>query len=161
MNIQIHYQHLSLASSQVNRPLTMKKEGIQTRNRKLSSKGKKKKGGMSSMGGMSFHDVIKPISGISEMKPFSSFSPPGSLSPGSMATNMALNSHHPYMSSQGYGSYVGGNGASAGAMGLGAGLGGAPPPPFSASPMASYAAHSSMAMSGLNLSTNTMVGAMA
>lgn len=29
---------------QVNRPLTMKKEGIQTRNRKLSSKSKKKKG---------------------------------------------------------------------------------------------------------------------
>lgn len=32
----------------VNRPLTMKKEGIQTRNRKLSSKSKKKKGSMSS-----------------------------------------------------------------------------------------------------------------
>ncbi|OXA51206.1 Transcription factor GATA-3 [Folsomia candida] len=30
----------------VNRPLTMKKEGIQTRNRKLSSKGKKKKGSL-------------------------------------------------------------------------------------------------------------------
>lgn len=37
---------------QVNRPLTMKKEGIQTRNRKLSSKSKKKKGSMvGSLGG--------------------------------------------------------------------------------------------------------------
>lgn len=40
-----HIPHLSLSLSlQVNRPLTMKKEGIQTRNRKLSSKSKKKKG---------------------------------------------------------------------------------------------------------------------
>lgn len=33
----------------------MKKEGIQTRNRKLSSKGKKKKGGLS------IPDVLKPL----------------------------------------------------------------------------------------------------
>lgn len=53
-----------LAIFQVNRPLTMKKEGIQTRNRKLSSKSKKKKG----MGGcmpMSSHlgmgDLMKPL----------------------------------------------------------------------------------------------------
>lgn len=53
-----------LALFQVNRPLTMKKEGIQTRNRKLSSKSKKKKG----MGGcmpMSSHlgmgDLMKPL----------------------------------------------------------------------------------------------------
>lgn len=49
---------------QVNRPLTMKKEGIQTRNRKLSSKSKKKKGSSSSSclsltGVMT--DIIKPL----------------------------------------------------------------------------------------------------
>nr|CAD7589409.1 unnamed protein product [Timema genevievae] len=46
----------------VNRPLTMKKEGIQTRNRKLSSKSKKKKGGSSclSLGGV-MSDMIKPL----------------------------------------------------------------------------------------------------
>ncbi|XP_065224816.1 GATA-binding factor C isoform X2 [Planococcus citri] len=48
----------------VNRPLTMKKEGIQTRNRKLSSKSKKKKGSGSSSclsltGVMT--DMIKPL----------------------------------------------------------------------------------------------------
>lgn len=48
----------------VNRPLTMKKEGIQTRNRKLSSKSKKKKGSGSSSclsltGVMT--DIIKPL----------------------------------------------------------------------------------------------------
>lgn len=49
---------------QVNRPLTMKKEGIQTRNRKLSSKSKKKKGGVPgsclSLGGV-MSDMIKPL----------------------------------------------------------------------------------------------------
>lgn len=52
--------------SQVNRPMTMKKEGIQTRNRKLSSKSKKKKG----MGGgclpigshhLGMSDLMKPL----------------------------------------------------------------------------------------------------
>ena len=33
-------------SGQVERPLTMKKDGIQTRNRKLSAKSKKKRAGM-------------------------------------------------------------------------------------------------------------------
>lgn len=53
---------------QVNRPLTMKKEGIQTRNRKLSSKSKKKKGGMGMGGGACalalggvMGDMIKPL----------------------------------------------------------------------------------------------------
>ena len=36
----------SLFSNQVERPLTMKKDGIQTRNRKLSAKSKKKRAGM-------------------------------------------------------------------------------------------------------------------
>lgn len=53
-----------ISVSQVNRPLTMKKEGIQTRNRKLSSKSKKKKGSGSSSclsltGVMT--DIIKPL----------------------------------------------------------------------------------------------------
>ncbi|XP_059484949.1 GATA-binding factor 2-like isoform X2 [Neocloeon triangulifer] len=50
----------------VNRPLTMKKEGIQTRNRKLSSKSKKKKGnGMGGPGvmgpGLGLPDMMKPL----------------------------------------------------------------------------------------------------
>lgn len=49
---------------QVNRPLTMKKEGIQTRNRKLSSKSKKKKGGCLPMGHLG--DLMKPH----DAKPF-------------------------------------------------------------------------------------------
>lgn len=36
-------QHFDTGLPQVNRPLTMKKEGIQTRNRKVSSKNKKSK----------------------------------------------------------------------------------------------------------------------
>ena len=36
----------SILLSQVPRPLTMKKDGIQTRNRKLSAKSKKKRGSM-------------------------------------------------------------------------------------------------------------------
>ncbi|CAM1324125.1 GATA3 (predicted) [Pycnogonum litorale] len=44
--------------SQINRPLTMKKESIQTRNRKLSSKGKRKKGSSYSL---SFADVMNPL----------------------------------------------------------------------------------------------------
>ena len=51
---------------QVNRPLTMKKDGIQTRNRKLSSKSKKAKGKMSC-------DVLKPIE---DYPKFPSFSEP-------------------------------------------------------------------------------------
>lgn len=55
---------------QVNRPMTMKKEGIQTRNRKLSSKSKKKKGsggGCMPLGGHLGHlgggvgDIMKPL----------------------------------------------------------------------------------------------------
>lgn len=48
----------------MNRPLTMKKEGIQTRNRKLSSKSKKKKGMGGSCMPMGSHlgvDLMKPL----------------------------------------------------------------------------------------------------
>lgn len=56
---------------QVNRPLTMKKEGIQTRNRKLSSKSKKKKsGGCLGLGGV-MGDMIKASSHLDmDNKPF-------------------------------------------------------------------------------------------
>lgn len=52
-------------SSQINRPLTMKKEGIQTRNRKMSSKSKKSK---------KSHDSMEDFS-KSLMEKNSSFSP--------------------------------------------------------------------------------------
>lgn len=52
---------LYLYCQQVNRPLTMKKEGIQTRNRKLSSKSKKKKGGACLALGGVMGDIIKPL----------------------------------------------------------------------------------------------------
>jgi GATA-binding protein 2 len=57
---------LFIDNLQVNRPLTMKKEGIQTRNRKLSSKSKKKKGvgGCLPMGHLG--DLMKPL----DAKPF-------------------------------------------------------------------------------------------
>jgi len=45
----------------VNRPLTMKKEGIQTRNRKLSSKGKKKKGSSSSSSMVGVHPGMSSV----------------------------------------------------------------------------------------------------
>ncbi|XP_014258478.1 GATA-binding factor C-like isoform X6 [Cimex lectularius] len=52
----------------VNRPLTMKKEGIQTRNRKLSSKSKKKKGSVGGPGCLSLSgvmsDMMKPLDGV-------------------------------------------------------------------------------------------------
>lgn len=58
---------------QVNRPLTMKKEGIQTRNRKLSSKSKKKKaGGCLGLGGV-MGDMIKASGHLDlDNKPFHS-----------------------------------------------------------------------------------------
>ncbi|XP_031779033.1 GATA-binding factor C isoform X2 [Nasonia vitripennis] len=57
----------------VNRPLTMKKEGIQTRNRKLSSKSKKKKaGGCLGLGGV-MGDMIKATGHLDlDNKPFHS-----------------------------------------------------------------------------------------
>ncbi|XP_054274303.1 transcription factor GATA-3-like isoform X1 [Macrosteles quadrilineatus] len=71
----------------VNRPLTMKKEGIQTRNRKLSSKSKKKKGGslpgscLALTGVMG--DMMKPFQGDGMGSKGAGFSSPH-----------AFNSHH-------------------------------------------------------------------
>ena len=64
----------------------------------------------------------------------------------------------------GVGGGIGGGGAVNNGLGVGAGGSLAPPPAFSTPSMASYSAgasHSTMPMSGLNLSTNPMVGAMA
>ncbi|XP_076339429.1 endothelial transcription factor GATA-2-like isoform X3 [Tachypleus tridentatus] len=63
----------------VNRPLTMKKEGIQTRNRKLSAKSKKKCA-------FGLHDRLKPVD-----KSFSSFTPTGHLGATMSSMPMAVN----------------------------------------------------------------------
>jgi hypothetical protein len=70
----------------------MKKEGIQTRNRKLSSKGKKKKGclSMSGMSGMS--DIMKPL----DHSKFSSFAHSGQLSQ-AMSSMSAMSAVNHYM----------------------------------------------------------------
>lgn len=70
---------------QVNRPLTMKKEGIQTRNRKLSSKSKKKKGGSLPGSCLSLTGVMGDM-----MKPLD---PTGSKY-GGFSSPHAFNSHH-------------------------------------------------------------------
>ncbi|XP_062537853.1 GATA-binding factor C-like [Armigeres subalbatus] len=67
--MNVHIDRISRAElddatkSSVNRPLTMKKEGIQTRNRKLSSKSKKKKGMPGSCLPLGSHlgDLMKPL----------------------------------------------------------------------------------------------------
>lgn len=72
---------------QVNRPLTMKKEGIQTRNRKLSSKSKKKKGG-------SLPGSCLALSGVmgDMMKPFQGDGM--GAKGGGFGSPHAFNSHH-------------------------------------------------------------------
>jgi GATA-binding protein 2 len=62
----------------------MKKEGIQTRNRKLSSKGKKKKGSLS------IPDVMKPL----DKTAFSSFNPAASSMSPYMYHNGGMHPHH-------------------------------------------------------------------
>ncbi|XP_012938738.1 GATA-binding factor 2 [Aplysia californica] len=149
----------------VNRPLTMKKDGIQTRNRKMSTKSKKGKKGMVAMS-----DFLR------DSKPFTGFGAP-SFSPG-------MHSMNPYMTSMG-GQGLGGGyhhsqmGASLGGS-LAGGLGGgfsnnfpsslqspsfAPSlqsPSFPSSLQSpSFASSYGVPSSGLNLSTSNMVGAMA
>ena len=164
---------------QVNRPLTMKKDGIQTRNRKMSTKSKKKRGSDGAL------DLLKPCMD----KPFGTFSP----------HNFNANMHAPmptYMTGAGSlgSSFMGGMGGMGGMSGmsgmsgmggmsgmsgpshhhhqggssLGGGLGGgfsALPPPNSLNSStlgSSLSSFSNIQSSGLNLSTNTsMVGAMA
>ncbi|XP_014679149.1 PREDICTED: GATA-binding factor 2-like, partial [Priapulus caudatus] len=61
----------------VNRPMTMKKEGIQTRNRKLSTKSKKKKGHLQ-LSALSIPEICKPHHGMDSK--FSSFGSAAGLS---------------------------------------------------------------------------------
>ncbi|CAL1545731.1 unnamed protein product [Lymnaea stagnalis] len=162
----------------VNRPLTMKKDGIQTRNRKMSTKSKKGKKGMVAMS-----DFLR------DSKPFSGFGAP-SFSPSMHAMNPYMN----HMSGQGLG---GGYHHSQMPGGLGGGLTGGlgggfsnnfpgslqsssfasslQSPSFpsslqsssftsslqSPSFASSYGTLSSIPSSGLNLSTSNMVGTMA
>ncbi|XP_050069355.1 transcription factor GATA-4 isoform X1 [Anopheles maculipalpis] len=103
----------------VNRPLTMKKEGIQTRNRKLSSKSKKKKGIPGSCLPLGGHlgDLMKPL----DHKP--SF--PGGF-PGSMGQHGHLSGGlHPAHTHMHGGWYTTGMGALGTSGGLQNGFGGA------------------------------------
>ncbi|XP_056635505.1 GATA-binding factor C isoform X1 [Diorhabda carinulata] len=124
----------------VNRPLTMKKEGIQTRNRKLSSKSKKKKSGASclSLGGM-MGDMMKPLDGTKGA--FGGGFGAG-MGGGHPHLNAALHPHHAmthwhqYQHTQGFVS--------------------GPPPPAPPS-AASYHHHmSSLSAAGLGLTSNGM-----
>ncbi|CAG0893994.1 unnamed protein product [Darwinula stevensoni] len=78
----------------VNRPMTMKKEGIQTRNRKLSTKSKKKKGLPPGL------ELFKPLHDKSGAFPGFPSSPPGSFVSPTMSMSMASymynggNMHH-------------------------------------------------------------------
>ncbi|KAJ9589636.1 hypothetical protein L9F63_017161, partial [Diploptera punctata] len=86
----------------VNRPLTMKKEGIQTRNRKLSSKSKKKKGGgpgsCLSLGGV-MTDMIKPLDPTGKSGGFSTGAGGfGSPMGGGANVHPHLHPHHAAMS---------------------------------------------------------------
>lgn len=75
------FKDVPLSSTQVNRPLTMKKEGIQTRNRKMSNKSKKSKRCIDSYEDFpkSMHDKSSPFStaslaghmSMSHLAPFS------------------------------------------------------------------------------------------
>ncbi|XP_044753144.1 GATA-binding factor C isoform X2 [Coccinella septempunctata] len=120
----------------VNRPLTMKKEGIQTRNRKLSSKSKKKKSGSSclSLGSM-----------MGDKTGFGGGGFGGGMSGSHHHLNAALHPHHPmsqwYHHSTHPQSFVSG------------------PPPPAPPPTASYHHHmSSLSAAGLGLTSNGMTG---
>ncbi|XP_060069179.1 transcription factor GATA-3-like isoform X1 [Ylistrum balloti] len=137
----------------VNRPLTMKKDGIQTRNRKMSTKSKKKGKGMQ------MADFLKPLD-----KTFGGFHPNMNAMHAPMPTYMGGSS------SLG-GSYISpGSSHMQGAGGIGHGSLGGGFNNFSSSIPSSFASSfssipsisSSGFSSGLNLSTTTnMVGAMA
>ncbi|XP_018335919.1 GATA-binding factor C-like isoform X3 [Agrilus planipennis] len=129
----------------VNRPLTMKKEGIQTRNRKLSSKSKKKKGGGSclSLGGM-MSDMMKPLD--SGKGAFGGGGFGGGMGGGHPHLNPALHPHHAmshwYQHSGHHQGFVSG-----------------PPPPAPPPSAASYHHHmSSLSAAGLGLASNGMAG---
>ncbi|XP_025017236.1 transcription factor GATA-3 isoform X2 [Tetranychus urticae] len=126
----------------VNRPLTMKKDGIQTRNRKLSSKGKKKKG-------------LLPITEVPHLKPldpskpFCSFAPTHGHLSSAMSSMSAMSAVNHYVHG-------------AGNMPLGMGGSHFMSSHTALSFQASGQILGSMGAGGLGLpSTSSMVGAMA
>lgn len=120
----------------------MKKEGIQTRNRKLSSKSKKKKGGAGL--GMALPDCIKPLD-----KGFSSFSPAGHQFASSMSMSMTMN-HYMHQSNMNMPISMGGTFVTSPPMHMGSSTG-----------LSSLGLGPSTT-AGLGLATsNSMVGAMA
>ncbi|XP_017779568.1 PREDICTED: GATA-binding factor C isoform X2 [Nicrophorus vespilloides] len=128
----------------VNRPLTMKKEGIQTRNRKLSSKSKKKKSGgpCLSLGGM-MSDMMKPLDSKGA---FGGGSFGGGMGGGHPHLNPAMHPHHAMSHWYQHGGHP-------------QGFVSAPPPP-APPPAASYHHHmSSLSAAGLGLTaSNGMSG---
>nr|CAI5825951.1 unnamed protein product [Callosobruchus analis] len=121
----------------------MKKEGIQTRNRKLSSKSKKKKspGGCLSLGGM-MGDMMKPLDGGGKGGFGGGFA--GGMGGTHPHLNAALHPHHA-MSHWYHNQHPQGF-VSAG------------PPPPAPPPTASYHHHmSSLSAAGLGLTSNGMV----
>ncbi|KYM81430.1 Erythroid transcription factor [Atta colombica] len=133
---------------QVNRPLTMKKEGIQTRNRKLSSKSKKKKaGGCLGLGGV-MGDMIKASGHLDlDNKPFHS----GFGSP--MGTSQHHHTMHPAMQHYMYHTGVGVAG------GLHQGFAPPAPPPIHPHSHSHSHSHHMTSLQGLQLAatTNAMV----
>ncbi|OAD53970.1 GATA-binding factor C [Eufriesea mexicana] len=132
----------------VNRPLTMKKEGIQTRNRKLSSKSKKKKaGGCLGLGGV-MGDMIKASGHLDlDNKPFHS----GFGSP--MSTSQHHHTMHPAMQHYMYHTGVGVAG------GLHQGFAPPAPPPIHPHSHSHSHSHHMTSLQGLQLAatTNAMV----
>jgi GATA-binding protein 2 len=136
---------------QVNRPLTMKKEGIQTRNRKLSSKSKKKKGlghngGMVGHGLHGFQDMMKPL----DKNSFPGFAAAAAAAAGSNHLGPSAMSHYMYNSNM-----------HAGSMHHAGTFVSPPPhhPSMHMSGMSSLGLGSSLGSSGLGLSSsNGMVG---
>lgn len=142
----------------MNRPLTMKKEGIQTRNRKLSSKSKKKKSGaclsfgsmMGDMkpldakggfggGGLSLGGIMGDSKGGFGGGGFGS-----GMGGGHPHLNAALHPHHAMSHWYQHGTHP---------QGFVSG-----PPPSAPPPTASYHHHmSSLSAAGLNLASNGMV----
>ncbi|XP_011638996.1 GATA-binding factor C-like [Pogonomyrmex barbatus] len=133
----------------VNRPLTMKKEGIQTRNRKLSSKSKKKKaGGCLGLGGV-MGDMIKASGHLDlDNKPFHS----GFGSP--MGTSQHHHTMHPAMQHYMYHTGVGVAG------GLHQGFAPPAPPPIHPHSHSHSHSHHMTSLQGLQLAatTNAMTG---
>lgn len=91
-------------SSQINRPLTMKKEGIQTRNRKMSSKSKKSKKSHDSMDDfskslMEKNSSFSPAALSRHMSSFPPFSHSGHMlttpTPMHPSSSLPFAPHHP------------------------------------------------------------------